>query len=522
MTVRRALVSVSEKDGIVEFGRKLEELGIEIVSTGGTARLLQANGVTCREVSDLTGAPEILDGRVKTLHPRIHGAILSLPKKESHIATLEREKIEPIDMVVVNLYPFEKIAAATGSTLDEALDEIDIGGVTLLRAAAKNFENVIVVSSPDQYVWVYDELEKNELDLSLDTRRRLAVCAFASTRDYDREIHRYLAHEFDEAVDFPLFLNLEYERVQELRYGENPHQKAAVYHTCARNLEPCVVTAEQLSGKELSYNNLMDLDAALAIVRDFPEPAAAVMKHSTPCGVASAPTPAKAYERALACDPISAFGSIIALNRSVDLEIAQLIHDTRFVEAVIAPDYYRNALELMRKKKNRRILRANFPDLQDYHLQAEKQMRTLLGGGLLVQDIDTEDVRGDEIRVVTDREPTKDEMESLLFGWRVVKHVKSNAIVLVHGTETVGIGAGQMSRVDASVLAVWKAGERVKGSVMASDAFFPMRDAVDAAAEAGVTAIIQPGGSKGDPEVIEAANERNIAMVFTGIRHFRH
>jgi phosphoribosylaminoimidazolecarboxamide formyltransferase/IMP cyclohydrolase len=522
MTVRRALISVSEKKDIVDFARRLEGLGVEIVSTGGTARLLQANGLACREVSDLTGAPEILDGRVKTLHPRIHGAILSLPSKESHVQTLEREGIEPIDMVVVNLYPFEKVAAAAGSTLAEALDEIDIGGVTLLRAAAKNFENVIVVSSPDQYGRVSELLEENGLDLPIDERRKLAVCAFAMTRDYDRAIHRYLAHETDATVEFPTFLNLEYERVAELRYGENPHQKAAVYHTCARNLEPCVVTAEQLSGKELSYNNLMDLDAALAIVRDFPEPAAAVIKHATPCGVASAPTPAKAYERALACDPVSAFGSIIALNRTVDMETAELIHDTHFVEAVIAPDYFKNALELMRKKKNRRILKANFPDLRDYHLQPEKQMRTLLGGGLLVQDFDTEDVRGGEIRVVTEREPTKDEMESLLFGWRVVKHVKSNAIVLVRGTETVGIGAGQMSRVDASVLAVWKAGERVKGTVMASDAFFPMRDAVDAAAEAGVTAIIQPGGSKGDEDVIKAANERNIAMVFTGIRHFRH
>jgi phosphoribosylaminoimidazolecarboxamide formyltransferase/IMP cyclohydrolase len=522
MTVRRALVSVSDKQDIVGFATKLGEMGAEIVSTGGTARLLHANGVACREVSDLTGAPEILDGRVKTLHPRIHGAILSLPSKESHVATLEREKIEPIDMVVVNLYPFEKVAAAAGSTLEEALEEIDIGGVTLLRAAAKNFENVIVVSSPDQYGPVLEALDEGGGELPLDERKRLAVRAFAVTRDYDRAIHRYLAHESDQRVEFPVFLNLEYERVQELRYGENPHQKAAVYHTCARNLEPSVVTAEQLSGKELSYNNLMDLDAALAIVRDFPEPAAAVTKHSTPCGVASAPTPAKAYERALACDPISAFGSIIALNRSVDMETGQLIHDTRFVEAVIAPDYYRNALELMRKKKNRRILRANFPDLRDYHLHPEKQMRTLLGGGLLVQDFDTKDVESEKIRTVTEREPTQEEMVSLLFGWRAVKHVKSNAIVVVKGTETVGIGAGQMSRVDASVLAVWKAGERVKGSVLASDAFFPMRDAVDAAAEAGVTAIIQPGGSKGDEEVIQAANERKIAMVFTGIRHFRH
>ncbi|MCK5597844.1 MAG: bifunctional phosphoribosylaminoimidazolecarboxamide formyltransferase/IMP cyclohydrolase, partial [Candidatus Eisenbacteria sp.] len=353
----------------------------------------------------------------------------------------------------------------------------------------KNFANVAIVSRADQYDWILGLLRENDLTLPLEARRKLAVEAFAMTRRYDKAIHRYLSEATEPDEAFPTFLNLEYERASELRYGENPHQNAAVYHTCSESPEPCVVSAEQLSGKELSYNNLMDLDAALAIVRDFAEPAAAVIKHSTPCGVASASTPAKAYERALACDPISAFGSIIALNRSVDMEIAQLIHDTRFVEAVIAPDYYRNALELMRKKKNRRILRANFPDLQDYHLQPEKQMRTLLGGGLLVQDVDIEYVHPEEIRVVTKREPTKDEMESLLFGWRVAKHVKSNAIVLVQGTETVGIGAGQMSRVDASMLAVWKAEKRVKGSVMASDAFFPMRDAVDGAAEAGVTAI---------------------------------
>ena len=522
MTVRRALVSVSDKTDVIDFCRKLHELGIEIVSTGGTSRLLHAAGIDVREVSDLTGAPEILDGRVKTLHPKIHGAILSLPEKESHVATLEREHIEPIDMVVVNLYPFEKVAAAAGSTLHEALDEIDIGGVTLLRAGAKNFENVIVVSSPDQYGWVLELLESNRLDLPLDARRKLAVTAFATTRDYDRAIHRYLAGHAEPGVHMPTFLTLEYEKVRDLRYGENPHQTGAVYRARSGRAEPCVVTADQLSGKELSYNNLMDLDAALAIVREFSEPAAAIIKHATPCGVASATTLPRAYERALACDPVSAFGSIIALNRSVDVETARLIHETRFVEAVIAPDYYRNALELMRTKKNRRIMRAHFPNLADYHLRPEKQMRTLLGGGLLVQDLDTEDMREDDIRVVTKRAPTEEEMGSLLFGWRVVKHVRSNAIVLVRGTETVGIGAGQMSRVDASVLAVWKAGDRVKGSVMASDAFFPMRDAVDAAATAGVTAIVQPGGSKGDEAVIEAANERNIAMVFTGLRHFKH
>jgi phosphoribosylaminoimidazolecarboxamide formyltransferase/IMP cyclohydrolase len=521
MTVTRALISVANKSDVVKFASSLREYGIEIVSTGGTGRILRAAGVECREVSDLTGAPEILDGRVKTLHPRIHGALLSLPGKKSHVATLEREGIERIDMVVVNLYQFEMTIAAGNATLEEALEEIDIGGVTLLRAAAKNFANVVVVSSPDQYQWILESLDRNALDVPIEERRMLAVQAFASTRDYDRAIHQYLAG-IEPDGDFPRILNLEYERVNKLRYGENPHQEAAFYHTRHENLEPCVVTAEQLSGKELSYNNLMDLDAALAIVREFPEPAAAVIKHSTPCGVATGATPAKAYERALACDPMSAFGSIIAVNRSVDMELAQVIHETRFVEAVIAPDYYRNALELMCQKKNRRILKAHFPDLTDYHLRPEKMMRSLLGGGLLVQDVDVEDIRPDELRVVTEREPTREEMESLEFAWRVVKHVRSNAIVLAHGTRTVGIGAGQMSRVDASMLAVWKAGDLAAGSVLASDAFFPMRDAVDAAAKAGVTAIIQPGGSKGDDEAIQAANEHGVAMLMTGLRHFRH
>ena len=522
MTVRRALISVSDKKDVVEFARGLAELGVDIVSTGGTARLLLAEGVTCREVSDLTGAPEILDGRVKTLHPRIHGAILSLPDRESHVATLEREKIEEIDMVVVNLYPFEKVSSAPGTTLEEALEQIDIGGVTLLRAAAKNFANKIVVSSPTQYDGVLMALRENGLDVPPELRERLAVDAFAVTRNYDRAIHAHLAGVTEPDSDLPTLLSLEYQKVKGVRYGENPHQRAAVYHTLGQSLEPSVVTAEQLSGKELSYNNYMDLDAALAIVREFPEPAAAVMKHATPCGVASASTPAKAYEKALGCDPVSAFGSIIALNRTVDMETARLIHETHFVEAVIAPDYYKNALDLMKGKKNRRILRANFPDLTDYHLKPERQMRTLLGGGLLVQEVDIEDLRTEDLRTVTDREPTPEEMKSLIFAWRVVKHVRSNAIVLVQGTETVGIGAGQMSRVDASVLAVWKAGERTRGTVLGSDAFFPMRDAVDAAADAGVTAIIQPGGSKGDEDVIKAANERDIAMLFTGMRHFRH
>lgn len=522
MSIARALISVSDKRGIVEFAGELAGLGIEILSTGGTATRLRSAGIECRDVADVTGAPEILGGRVKTLHPRIHGGILSQPQKESHVATLEQEGIDRIDMVIVNLYAFERVTATNGTTLDEALEEIDIGGVTLLRAAAKNHENVVVVSSPDQYDAILKTMKENEGDVPSEARLQLAVDAFARTRDYDRAIHSYLACAGEGASTLPCFVILEYEKVQDLRYGENPHQNAAFYHSRPRSPSPGVPNSEQLSGKELSYNNIMDLDAALAVVREFDEPAAAVIKHATPCGVATAATLDRAYERALACDPMSAFGSVIALNRSVDLATAELIHETRFVEAVIAPDYYRNALELIRGKKNRRIVRAPFPDVMEYHLKPERHLRSLGAGGLLLQDLDVDIFEKADLRTVTEREATPEELHSLLFGWRVVKHVRSNAIVLVTGTETVGIGAGQMSRVDASILAVWKAGERVKGSVMASDAFFPMRDAVDAAAEAGVTAIIQPGGSKGDPDVIKAANERQIAMIMTGQRHFKH
>ncbi len=522
MSIARALISVSDKRGIIEFAGELVELGIEIISTGGTARHLTSAGIECREVAEVTGAPEILGGRVKTLHPRIHGAILSQPQKESHVATLELEGIDRIDMVVVNLYPFEKVTTANDTTLDEALEEIDIGGVTLLRAAAKNYENVVVVSSPDQYGSVLRILKGDEGEIQSEARRQLAIDAFARTRDYDRAIHRYLACYGESDSALPCFLILEYEKVQDLRYGENPHQNAAFYRSHLRSPSPGIPNAEQLSGKELSYNNIMDLDAALAVVREFDEPAAAVMKHATPCGVATAATLDRAYEKALACDPMSAFGSVIAFNRSVDMATAKLVHETRFVEAVIAPDYYRNALELMRGKKNRRILRAPFPDVTEYHLRPEQHLRSLGASGLLLQDLDVDIFEKSDLRTVTEREPTPEELHSLLFAWRVVKHVRSNAIVLVSGTETVGIGAGQMSRVDASVLAVWKGGKRVKGSVMASDAFFPMRDAVDAAAEAGVTAIIQPGGSKGDEDVIKAADERQIAMIMTGQRHFKH
>ncbi|MCK4512604.1 bifunctional phosphoribosylaminoimidazolecarboxamide formyltransferase/IMP cyclohydrolase, partial [bacterium] len=393
---------------------------------------------------------------------------------------------------------------------------------TMVRAAAKNHKFVAVVTDPAQYETVLAEMRESDGETTLGTRQMLAVEAFEMTCRYDAAISAYLREQFTGEGRFPTVIAPKYLKLQELRYGENPHQNAAFYRCRPRSKSPGVPSSEQLSGKELSYNNIMDLDAALAVVREFDEPAAAVIKHATPCGVATAATLDKAYERALACDPMSAFGSVIALNRSVDMATAKLIHGTHFVEAVIAPDYYRNALELICGKKNRRIVRAPFPDVTEYHLKPERHMRSLGAGGLLIQDLDVDIFEKADLRTVTEREPTPEELHSLLFAWRAVKHIRSNAIVLVTGTETIGIGAGQMSRVDASILAVWKAGDRVKGSVMASDAFFPMRDAVDAAAEAGVTAIIQPGGSKGDPDVIKAANERQIAMIMTGQRHFKH
>lgn len=522
MKVTKALISVSDKTDVAEFAAGLSELGVEMVSTGGTARALRDAGLKIREVSELTGSPEILGGRVKTLHPKIHGAILSQPHKAAHVATLERESIEPINMVVVNLYRFEKAVSKPDITLDEALEKIDIGGVALLRAGSKNFENVAVVSSPEQYAMVLEQMRENQGGIPTEVLRTLAVEAFARTRDYDTAIHGYLSGSHEAGGAFPPVLTISYGKIQDLRYGENPHQRAAFYAGRAKTGEPSIVNAEQLSGKELSYNNIVDVDAALAIVREYESPACAVMKHATPCGVATATSLAKAYEDAHACDPVSAFGSIVALNRAVDMETATSLHETRFIECTVAPGYDREALELMVKKKNRRILRVTFPDPEHYYPQPGYLMRTISGGGLLVQDLDTEYADQSDFRVATKRQPTADELASLLFAWRVTKHVRSNAIVLAKGTRTVGIGAGQMSRVDASTISVWKAGDRAKGSVMASDAFFPMRDAVDAAAEAGVSAIIQPGGSKGDEEVIAAADERDIAMVMTGRRHFKH
>lgn len=508
MTARHlALLSVSDKRGIVEFARGLHDLGYTLVASGGTARTLRAAGLPVTAVSDITGFPEILDGRVKTLHPAIHAGILArrTPKDSAELAELG---ITPIDVVVVNLYPFEETVSRPDATLNEAIENIDIGGVALLRAAAKNFRHVVVVSSPDDYPWVLERLRSGGPDEA--ERRRLAVTAFRHTAAYDAAISTYLADMsptvscLEERV--PLFLR----RVSPLRYGENPHQQAGLYLPLGAELP-----FEQLHGKEMSYNNWLDLDGAWRAAQDFPEPTVAIIKHTTPCGLASASTLAEAFEQALASDPVSAFGSVIAVNRPLDAATAQAMRGL-FIEVLAAPDFEEEALATLRaKSRHIRLLRALRPDVEGM------QWRNTVAGWL-VQTPDREQDDPDTWRVVTERAPTDAEWEGLRFAWRAVKHVKSNAIVFAQGKATVGIGAGQMSRVDAVRIAAMKAKERSRGAVMASDAFFPFPDGVEVAAEAGVTAVIQPGGSKRDEGVIEAANRLGLAMVFTGRRHFRH
>ncbi len=518
--IKRALLSVSDKTGITELARALSALGVEIVSTGGTQVELKKAGIKSISISSFTGFPEILGGRVKTLHPNVFGGILAKRKDEQHKKEMGEQDIKCVDLVAVNLYPFEKTANKANVTQEELIENIDVGGPSMIRAAAKNFESVAVVVNPGKYDQIIKELQENDGSLCLSTRRELAREVFEYTAHYDTVIANYFnALSPAEENEFPDYLNLSFEKIQSLRYGENPHQKASFYKNTlfkGRSIPRCQI----ISGKELSYNNINDLEAALAALEDFPEkPFAVLLKHTNPCGAACADTLACAYEDALACDPVSAFGCIIGLNRIVDSEAAKKIHDTFFVECVVAPGYEPEALELLKKKKNRRFLAC--PDLLESAKASVNEVKVIRGGAL-VQTPDDHQIKESDLKVVTEISPTADQIKSLLFAWRMVKHVKSNAILLAQGEKTVGIGAGQMSRVDSSIIAARRAGEKAKGSVLASDAFFPMRDGVDAAAQAGVVAIIQPGGSKGDPEVIKAANEHKIAMVFTGIRHFRH
>ena len=517
--IQRARISVSDKSGIVEFARQLHAAGVEILSTGGTAKLLSDNAIPVIEVSDHTGFPEMMAGRVKTLHPRIHGGILG--RRGTDDAVMREHGIPPIDMVVVNLYPFEQTVASPDCDLATAIENIDIGGPTLIRAAAKNHAAVTVLVDSADYPAVLEEMAAGEGAVSDATRFRLAVKTFEHTARYDGAIANYLGTlngDADKEV-FPRTLSLQFKKVQSMRYGENPHQGAAFYVEHG-NPEVSVATARQLQGKELSYNNVADTDAALECVKQFDEgPTCVIVKHANPCGVATGGSLLEAYDRAYTTDPESAFGGIIAFNRALDAETAGAIVDRQFVEVIIAPAVDEDALPLLAAKKNVRVLACGeWPDTAAGRLDFKR-----VNGGLLVQDADLALL--DETRVVTERAPDEAEMKDLLFTWRICKFVKSNAIIYGKDAMTIGVGAGQMSRVNSARIAGIKAahaGLEVKGSVMASDAFFPFRDGIDQAAEAGITAVIQPGGSMRDEETIAAANEHGMAMVFTGMRHFRH
>ncbi|HJV67065.1 MAG TPA: bifunctional phosphoribosylaminoimidazolecarboxamide formyltransferase/IMP cyclohydrolase [Geomonas sp.] len=518
--IGRALVSVSEKTGVVEFARALAGYGVEILSTGGTAKLLREAGVPVKDVSEFTGFPEMLDGRVKTLHPKVHGGILGMRENPAHVAKMQEHGIEPIDMVVVNLYPFEATVAKEGCTMEDAIENIDIGGPTMLRSAAKNNRDVTVIVDHADYDRVLDEMKNSGGSVSRETNFKLAVKVYQHTAAYDGAISNWLGARTGEGVaPYADTLTVQYQLAQGMRYGENPHQSGAFYIEKGSR-EASISTARQIQGKELSYNNIGDTDAALECVKQFSEgPACVIVKHANPCGVAVAGSILEAYDAAYKTDPESAFGGIIAFNRELDETTARAIVDRQFVEVIIAPKVTEAASEVVSAKKNVRLLECGFwPEQPAKRLDFKR-----VNGGMLVQDADLE--LFSELKVVTKRAPTDAEMEDLLFTWRVAKFVKSNAIVYGRGNATVGVGAGQMSRVNSARIAAIKAehaGIPVQGAVMASDAFFPFRDGLDNAAAVGVTAVIQPGGSMRDAEVIAAADEHNIAMVFTGMRHFRH
>lgn len=513
--IKRALISVYDKTGVVEFAQGLIRGGVEIISTGGTAKHLHEHGIKTTAISDITGFPEILAGRVKTLHPKIFGGLLALRSDDSQMKQLDEHGIAALDLVAVNLYPFEQTIADKNASLQAALENIDIGGPCLIRAAAKNYPDVTVVTSPAQYSEVLTEVAAGNGQTSLALRRKLAATAFAVTSRYDAGIAAYLR----ESEDFPPNISLQLDKVQDLRYGENPHQRAALYRDGAQ-LGRGLVNAKQLHGKELSFNNFIDLDAALGVCQEFEETCAAIIKHTNPCGVATGKSLAAAFLSAKATDPVSAFGGIIGLNRALDTATAQAISEM-FVEAVIAPAFDAAALKILQSKKNLRLIQTAEANRRRSSATDVKAIT----GGFLLQETDSVDPAELEFKVVTKREPTSEEWTALKFGWRVCKWVKSNAIVFCLKDRTMGIGAGQMSRVDSSNIAIEKAGRMgldLSGTVMASDAFFPFRDGIDVAAKAGARAVIQPGGSIRDDEVIAAADEHDMAMVFTGMRHFRH
>ncbi|MCR9580708.1 bifunctional phosphoribosylaminoimidazolecarboxamide formyltransferase/IMP cyclohydrolase [Vibrio antiquarius] len=524
--IRRALISVSDKTGIVEFAQALAERGVDILSTGGTARLLAEQGIAVTEVSDYTGFPEMMDGRVKTLHPKVHGGVLGRRGQDDDV--MAKHGINPIDMVVVNLYPFAETVAKEGCTLADAVENIDIGGPTMVRSAAKNHKDVTIVVNAHDYDRVIAEMDANEKSLTLETRFDLAIAAFEHTAAYDGMIANYFGtmvpsygenKEGDEESKFPRTFNQQFEKKQDMRYGENSHQAAAFYVE-ANPQEASVSTARQIQGKALSYNNIADTDAALECVKEFNEPACVIVKHANPCGVALGKDILEAYNRAYQTDPTSAFGGIIAFNQELDAKTASAIVERQFVEVIIAPSVSAEAIEIVTAKKNVRLLECGEWSTKTTGFDVKR-----VNGGLLVQDRDQGMVSLDDLKVVSKRQPTEEELKDALFCWKVAKYVKSNAIVYAKGDMTIGVGAGQMSRVYSAKIAGIKAadeGLEVAGSVMASDAFFPFRDGIDAAAEAGIKCVIQPGGSMRDDEVIAAADEHGMAMIFTGMRHFRH
>ena len=532
--IQRALLSVTDKTGLADFARKLSSMGIELISTGGTAKLLRDSGIAVKDISELTGFPEMLDGRVKTLHPKVHGGILHRREDPAHRAAIAEHGILPIDMVVVNLYAFERTAAKPGVALEELIENIDIGGPSMIRSAAKNFHDVAIVTSPADYDAIADELKRSGGTLSPETKSGLAKKAFAITAAYDSAIASTLERIgtngalplATEAETFPQTLRLSFHKGLDLRYGENPHQKAAMY---SDGSGAGVANARQIQGKELSYNNIVDLQAAWDLAQEFAEPVCAIIKHTNPCGTATGKTIAEAYKRALECDPVSAFGGVIGVNRPVDAAAAEEMHKL-FLEVIAAPAFDDAAKAKFATKKNLRLVEVVDPWSPGRLVRGADEASAAprrwtfknISGGLLVQDADLRPLQESDLKVVTKRAPTAEEKRALLFAWKVCKHVKSNAIVYARDGQIVGVGAGQMSRVDAAKIGAMKAQLPLKGTVAASDAFFPFPDGVEEIAKAGSTAIIQPGGSQRDPEVIDAADRLGLAMLFTGVRHFRH
>jgi phosphoribosylaminoimidazolecarboxamide formyltransferase/IMP cyclohydrolase len=516
--VKRALISVSDKTGLVEFAKGLQKLGVEIISTGGTAVLLRSSDIKVQEVSEYTGFPEMLDGRVKTLHPKIHGGLLAVRDNPEHMKQIAAHDIGLIDMVVVNLYPFEKTIQKKNISLEEAIENIDIGGPSMLRSAAKNYKSVAVICNAERYTEVLKELNNNGGILSDKVLTNLAIEVFERSSRYDAAIYEFLNNRFkadNSFSSFPKDFTFSFNKLQDLRYGENPHQAAAFYKdsTQRQGLAGLV----QLQGKELSFNNILDLNAAVDIVREFDEPAAVIIKHNNPCGVAQDKSLDRAYTKAYKCDSLSAFGGIIGFNRSVDAKTAHAVIKSGFVECIVAPGFSEEAKGLFAAKKNLRLL-----VLDVYSIKAERYDFKKVSGGLLLQEKDNRLLKPEEIKIVSKIKPTKVQMDAMIFGWKLIKHVKSNAIVLIKGTQTIGIGCGQTSRVDSAIHAIRRAGPAARGAVLISDAFLPMPDTVTIAAKAGVKAIIQTGGSIMDEAVIKEADKKKIAMVTTGVRHFKH